>query len=52
MPNYQFEIQSLAKVIIESESAEAARMTLVENRSMYEEEIMDDCYISDGEEVV
>ena len=51
MPNYQFEIQAYAKVIIEAESAEAARMSLVDNRSLYEEEIMEDCYISDGDEV-
>lgn len=51
MPNYQFEIQASAKVIIESESAEAARMPLVENKQLYEEEIMEDCYISPGDEV-
>ena len=51
MPNYRFEIQASAKVIIEAESAEAARMELVDDRSLYEEELMEDCYISDGDEV-
>ena len=51
MPNYQFEIQASANVIIEAESVEAARMALVEDRSLYEEELMEDCYISDGDDV-
>ena len=51
MPEYMFEIQGYARVEIEADNAEAARMMLIEDQSLYEEEIMRDCGISDGEEV-
>ena len=51
MPEYKFEIQGYTKITVEADNAEAARMMLIEDESLYEEEIMSDCYISDGEEV-
>ena len=51
MPEYKFEIHGSAEVEIEADNAEAARMVLIEDKSLYEEEIMRDCGISDGEEV-
>ena len=47
--DYEFEIQAHAKIIIEANSAEEARMALVNDKTLYEEEIMQDCYISEGE---
>ena len=47
--NYEFEIQAHTKIIIEANSAEEARMELVDNKELYEEELMQDCYISKGE---
>ena len=51
MPEYQFEIQGYTKVTVEANSADDARMMLIEDPALYESELMDDCYISDGEEV-
>lgn len=51
MPEYMFEIQGYARVEIEADNAEAARMMLIEDESLYEGKIMEDIYISDGEEV-
>jgi flagellar assembly factor FliW len=51
MPEYEFEIQGYTKVTVEADNAEAARMMLIVDQSLYEEEIMRDCGISDGEEV-
>ena len=51
MPEYKFEIQGYTKVTIEADNAEAARMMLMEDPDLYEEGIMEDCYISDGEVV-
>lgn len=51
MKNYQFEIQAFTKVTVEANNAEEARMMLIVDKSLYEEELIDDCYISDGEEV-
>lgn len=51
MPEYEFEIQGFTKITVEANNAEAARMTLIEDKSLYEEEIMRDCGISDGEKV-
>lgn len=51
MPEYMFEIQGHARVEIEADNAEAARMMLIEDQSLYEDELMRDCGISDGEEV-
>lgn len=47
--NYEFEIQAHTKIIIEANSAEEARMALVNDKTLYEEELMQDCYISEGE---
>ena len=47
--NYEFEIQAHTKITIEANNAEEAQMALVNNKELYEEEIMQDCYISEGE---
>lgn len=52
MPEYEFEIQGFTKIIVEADNAEAARMMLLEDDQLYETELVNDCYISDGEEVV
>ena len=51
MPEYEFEIQGFTKITVEADNAEAARMMLIEDESLYEGKIMEDIYISDGEEV-
>jgi hypothetical protein len=51
MTEYKFEIQGATEVTVEADSAEAARMILLENPDMYENAFMDDCYISEGDEV-
>lgn len=51
MLEYMFEIQGYTKMTVEADNAEAARMMLIEDESLYEGEIMEDVYISDGEEV-
>lgn len=51
MKEYKFEIQGFAKVTIEADNAEAARMMLIDDETLYEGEIMENIYISDGEEV-
>jgi len=50
MPEYKFELQGFAKVTVEAANADEARMMLVEDESLYEGKILDDIYISDGEE--
>lgn len=51
MTQYKFEIQGYAKVTIEADSADEARMMLIEDQELYEGKIMENIYISDGEEV-
>ena len=51
MPEYEFEIQGYTKITVEAGNAETARMMLIDDESLYEGEIMEDIYISDGEEV-
>ena len=51
MPEYKFTVQGFAEVEIEADNAEAARMMLIEDESLYEGKIMEDIYISDGEVV-
>ena len=51
MSEYKFEIHGSTSVIVEGKTAEEARMTLIEDPEIYREVLLDDCYISDGEEV-
>ena len=48
---YEFEIQSCCKVIVDAKSKEEARMKLVESDDLYYEELLENPYISDGVEV-
>lgn len=52
MPKYKFEIQSCIDVVVEADNAEAARLQIVDNIHDHEEEMVKDCYVSDGEEVI
>ena len=51
MPEYKFEIHGSTSVIIEGDTADEARMSLVNDQKIYSDVLLDDCYISDGEEV-
>lgn len=47
---YEFEVQNCVKVQVEANNKEEARMMLVDSPDLYQEKIMEDCYISDGRE--
>jgi len=51
MPKYRFEVQNLIYVTIEDDNAEDARCKLMDNLSEYSDEMISDCYISDGDEL-
>lgn len=51
MKKFKFEIQQLITVEIEGNSADEARMKLIHSLDDYAEQMTDDCYVSDGEEV-
>ena len=50
MKKFEFEVQNLQTCIVYAESAEDARMKLVENTEEYVD-MFSDCGISDGREV-
>jgi hypothetical protein len=52
MATYMFEIQSLIKVPVVAENKRVARENLTDNLSSFADEMIQDCSISDGEEVV
>ena len=47
-----FEIQSLIKVSVVAENKRVAREDLTDNLSSFADEMIQDCSISDGEEVI
>ena len=51
MPTYIFEVQSLIKVQVVAENKRVAREDLTDNLSSFADEMIQDCSISDGEEV-
>lgn len=53
MPKYKFEIQALEAVEIEADSAEEARLKVVDNLhdGNYDSQLRQNCYVSDGTEV-
>lgn len=51
MPTHEFEVQKLIKIQVECDNKDAARMYLVDNIQGYAIDMVNDCYISDGEEV-
>ncbi len=51
MSKYKFEIQSCIGVVVEADSAEEARMILVDNPSLYKDDMIKDQYISGGEKI-
>ena len=51
MAKYKFEIQSCIGIVIEADSADEARLILVDNPGLYKDDMVKDPYISDGEKV-
>ena len=51
MPTYEFEVQNLIEIRIECDNKDDARVHLVNNIQGYAIDMVNDCYISDGEEV-
>ena len=52
MKKFKFEIQNCIEIEVSAESKEDARMMLVEDQSLYEDEMCgQSCWISDGEEI-
>ena len=52
MTIYRFEINNCIDVEIESENQEDARMILVDNPSLFQDKMIEDCCISNGIEVI
>ena len=52
MNKYKFEIQECITVEMEGESADDARMKIIENLSDYAEQMVTgSCYVSDGDKI-
>lgn len=51
MAKFEFEVQNCVRVVVDANDVEEARMMLVDDDSLYEAEIMRDCYISNGKPV-
>ena len=49
---YRFEIQNCIKVDVKADNNEEARMDLINNLHKHADEMINDCVISDGEEVI
>ena len=52
MATFRFEVQNLIKPVIVAENKESARQYLIDNLADLEEAMINDCYVSEGEEVV
>lgn len=51
MTQYKFEIHASADITVEADTQSEARMMLVDDSAMYEEELLQDVCISCGDEV-
>ena len=51
MPNYEFEVSNCIKIEVFAEDAESARMKLVDDHEMFDEQLTSGCCISEGTEV-
>jgi len=51
MPRYKFKIQACISFEIEADDEIQARMALVDNPTLFQDKMIEDCNISDGEEV-
>ena len=51
MKTYRFEIQKCININIEADDEIEARMILIDNPSLFQDKMIEDCYISDGVEI-
>ena len=51
MARYMFEIQNCIKVTMEADTAEEARLMVIDSLYNYAEDMIDDCYVSDGKKI-
>ena len=51
LKTFEFEVQNCVRIKVKADNVEDARMMLVDDDSLYEREMMIDCYISDGREL-
>lgn len=51
MKKFKFEVQSLINVEIEADNVDEARTELVMDKDMYASELVENCCISEGEEI-
>lgn len=51
MPTYTFEIQNCIKTTVVAENKDDARQDLIDNLASFADDMIDDCVVSDGEQV-
>ena len=51
MPTYIFEIQNCIKTTVVADNRTAAREDLIENLASFADDMINDCVVSDGEQV-
>ena len=51
LKKFEFEIQNCIKVVINHHSRDEARIHLIDNLDAYADDMVYDCYVSDGEEI-
>lgn len=51
MPTYTFEIQNCIKTSIIADNVIAAREDLIDNLASFADDMINDCVVSDGEQV-
>jgi hypothetical protein len=51
MKAYRFEVQAHCEVVVMAESKDEARMQLIDSDDLYYEELLEDPYVSDGDEL-
>ena len=51
MPTYTFEIQNCIKTRVVADNLTAAREDLIDNLASFADEMINDCVVSDGEQV-
>jgi hypothetical protein len=51
MKGYRFQVQKCIDIEVIGISAEQARTDLIDNLASYADDMIRDCYVSDGEEI-
>ncbi len=51
MPTYTFEIQNCIKTRVVADNVTAAREDLIDNLASFADDMINDCVVSDGEQV-